>query len=248
MYFVLSKVLLFLLSPLLWVFVLIVVAFAVKRRPLKKRLFVGAIVLLYVLSIPLFINLLAHAWSLRPALEKPAKVYSCAIVLGGFSSANKEGQGFFNGAADRFIQGVKLVFTKEVSHILISGGNGNLKAGKFREAGWVYTQLHTLKIPDSIILIENNSRNTIENAQFSKVVLQRAGLKPPYLLVTSDFHMRRAYMIFKKEGLDVEPYPCDFGLGQGDYSVGDLLPDGSSLGGWNLYLKELVGYVVDKYK
>jgi len=208
----------------------------------------GAVILLYVLSIPLFINLFAHAWSLSPPLAKPSKVYSCAIVLGGFSSVNKQGQGFFNGAADRFIEGVKLVSTGEISHILISGGNGSLKPSKFKEANWVYTQLRILKIPDTSILIESNSRNTIENAEFSKVILQRAGLKPPYLLVTSDFHMRRAYMIFKKEGLDVEPYPCDFGLGQGNYSVEDLLPDGSSLGGWNLYLKELVGYLVDKYK
>ncbi|MFI5158220.1 MAG: YdcF family protein [Sphingobacteriales bacterium] len=248
MYFILSKILLFLLYPILWVLVLIVLALLVKDRRRKQRFLIIAVILIYFFSAPLFIKWFAHAWSIKSDLPRKTETYSSAIVLGGFSSTDKNNNGFFNGACDRFIEGLKVFNTGEVKHILVSGGNGMLNPNGFKEASWVKTQLQSFKVPDSSILIESNSRNTIENAIFSKELLRKDGLKPPYLLITSDFHMRRAYMIFKKEGLQVVPYTCDFSVGKEKESYGDLIPDGSSWGDWNLYLKELVGYVVDKYK
>jgi uncharacterized SAM-binding protein YcdF (DUF218 family) len=248
MYFVLSKILLFLLYPALWVFIVFVIALFVKDRKRKQRWLIAAVVLLYIFSVPLFLNLFARAWSVNIDSPKMPNVYSCAIVLGGYASVHQNGDGYFNGACDRFIEAVKLFNTGEVKHVLLSGGNGSLVPGKYKEATWVETQLLIFKVPDSSMLIENNSRNTIENAVFSKQLLQKSGLKPPYLLVTSDFHMRRALMIFNKEGLQVIPYPCDYSVGQGSNSFGDLIPDGTAWGEWNIYLKELVGYVVDKWK
>ena len=249
MYFILSKILLFLLYPALWVFVLFVGALFVKNPKRKKRLLIATLILFYVFSVPLFINLFAHAWSIKPPITNPNTVYSSDIVLGGFTSFDKHNNGYFNGACDRFIEAVKVLNTGQAKHILVSGGNGTLKQGKFKEATWVETQLKLFKVPDSCVLVEANSRNTIENAVFSKAVLQKAGLKPPYLLITSDFHMRRAMMIFRKKGLQVVPYPCDFTAGKGGTgSIYDLVPDGSSFGLWTLYLKELVGYAVDYWK
>lgn len=246
MYFILSKVLLFLLFPLLWVFALLIVALLAKTPKRKKRFLIFSAVVLYVFSVPFFLNQVAGAWSVEPVVIKP-KVYSCAIVLGGFSSEDKNHQGYFNGSADRFIQGVKMLTTGRATHILITGGSGSLIPGQFREATWVKTQLDEFKVPDSSVLIESNSRNTIENAVLSKPMLQKAGLHPPYLLITSDFHMRRSLMIFKKEGYDVVPYPCNILAGHGENSLYDLIPDGGAIGGWNIYLKEMVGYVVNKY-
>ncbi len=248
MYFILSKVLLFLLVPLLWIFVLLVIALFVKNTKCRKRILIASVIVLYIFSTPFLLNQVARAWSIEPFLAKEPKVYSCAIVLGGFSGPDKNNNGYFNGAADRFIQGLKILTTGRAKHILITGGNGSLLPGQFSEGNWVKTQLDQLKIQDSSVLIENKSRNTIENAIFSKAVLQKAGLQPPYLLITSDFHMRRAYMIFEKEGYKVIPYPCNFMAGNTVISLYDFIPNGGSLGGWEIYLKELVGYVVDKYK
>ena len=249
MYFILSKVLLFLLFPLLWVVALLIIALLAKTPKRRKRFLIISAVTLYAFSAPLFLNLWASAWSVAPppAANQP-KVYSCAIVLGGFSGFDKNGNGYFNAAADRFIQGVEMLTTGRAKHILITGGNGNLFPGKFTEASWTKTQLDELKIPDSSVLLENRSRNTFENAKFSKPILKKAGLEPPYLLITSDCHMRRAYMIFKNQDYDVVPYPCNFMAGRNGYSLSDLIPDAGTLLGWNIYLKELVGYVVDKWK
>lgn len=248
MYFVLSKILLFLLSPAFWVFIVFVIVLFIRNRKRKQHWLIVGLVLLYIFSVPLFINLIARAWSVKSVLTKAPSVYSCAIILGGYTSIHQNGDGYFNGASDRFIEGVKLFNTGVAKHILISGGNGSLVPGEYKEANWTKTQLLIFKVPDSSILVENNSRNTIENAVFSRQILQKSGLKPPYLLITSDFHMRRAFMIFKKEGLQVVPYPCDYEVGQGKDSLGDLIPDGVAWGEWNIYLKEVVGYVVDKWK
>jgi len=249
MYFILSKVLLFLLYPVSWVLGLLIAGLLVKNPKRKRRFFTASLIVLYISSVPLFLNLFARAWSVDTVSAKESKVYSCVIVLGGFSGPDKNNDGYFNGSADRFIQGVKMLTTGRAKHILITGGNGSLFPGQFSEGTWVKTQLDALKIPDSCILIESRSRNTIENAQFSKAILQKAGLQPPYLLVTSDFHMRRAYMIFQKEGYnDITPYPCNYIAGNTGTSLYDLIPGGGTLAGWEIYLKEVVGYVVDKWK
>ncbi len=248
MYFILSKVLLFILSPFLWVCALLLFAFFTKNSKRKKRLFIISLVVLYVFSCPALLNMIARAWGVSNTLPKVTKTYSCAIVLGGFSSYDENENGFFNGAADRFIQGVLLLSKGNAKHLLVTGGNGNLVQGHFREGAWVKTQLNDLKIADSSILIESKSRNTIENAVFSKLILQKAHLQPPYLLVTSDFHMRRALMIFKKAGYNVDPYPCNFGAELSSFNFNDLLPDGGVFDGWTTYLKEIVGYIVDDLK
>jgi len=248
MYFILSKILLFLLFPLLWVFALFLIALLSKNPKRKKRFFIFALVMLYFFSAPFFLNQVANWWSIKPGRANEPKVYSCAIVLGGFSSIDRDKVGYFNGSADRFIQGLKALSTGKATHIMITGGNGSLFPGDFSEASWVKTQLSAFKVPDSLTLIESSSRNTIENAVFSKPMLQKAGLKPPYMLITSDFHMRRSLMIFQKEGYDVVPYPCNLMAGHNDNSLTDFIPDGGSIGGWEIYLKEIVGYVVDKWK
>ncbi len=236
------------LYPVLWILVLLMIALFSKNVKRKRRFLISGIVVLYLFSAPLFINIIAGAWSIKPTLKARIKPYSCTIVLGGFSSAGVDGQGYFNAAADRFIQGLLALKTGRATHILITGGNGNLIQGKFREGAWVKSQLDSLKIPDSCVLIESNSRNTIENAKFSKPILEKAGLKPPYLLITSDYHMRRANMIFKKYGYDIDLYPANYSGGNNSFSFDDLIPDASELSGWTTYFKEMIGYVVDKWK
>jgi uncharacterized SAM-binding protein YcdF (DUF218 family) len=248
MYFLLSKVLLFLLYPIIWILILFVIALLIKDRKRKRVLLIVNVLLLYVFSAPFFLNIYGHAWSVKVPVSSGKPVYSCAIILGGYSSVDGNGVGHFDGAVDRFIEGLKLYDIGEAKHLLLSGGNGSLTPGMYEEAAWAKAQLRQFNVPDSGILVENTSRNTIENAVFSKAVLQKSGLKPPYLLVTSDFHMRRAQMIFEKAGIQVVPYPCDYIVSQWLSTWSDLVPDGNSFVGWNTYSKELVGYVVDKWK
>lgn len=173
--------------------------------------------------------------------------YSCSIVLGGFSSQSSGKEGHFSFAADRFIQAMLLQRAKKTSHILISGGNGHLNPGAYAEGEWARGQLQQFGFADSVILIESKSRNTLENARFSAALLKQSGLKPPYLLVTSTFHMRRALMIFKRAGVNVTPYPCNFMGSDLKFTPDQLIPDFEAITWWDLYLKEICGYLVNYF-
>lgn len=193
--------------------------------------------------------MVAKNWDIESAPLEKGKIYSAVIVLGGFSGEDKNGEGFFNENASRLIKGMELQEEGKASHILISSGNGNLQASSFREATWVKGELKKFNLPDSSILIEQDSRNTFENASFSKRLLAQNRLHPPYLLVTSAWHMRRSLYIFKKEGVSV--MPCPSGLISGNRKImvdNYFMPDISVLVGWNQYFKEMVGLIMAHLK
>lgn len=249
MFFILSKVLLVLIQPICWVLYLLVIAFIIKNPKLKKRLFIIALSLLYFFSNNVMVNEFSRMWDVTSATLKPG-TYSCAIVIGGFTSVDKNGKGYFNGAANRYISAVNLYETGKAKKLMISGGSGLLLQGsEFKEADFVLSQLRLLKIPDSSVLAENKSRNTWENAVFTKNVLAANKIHGPYLLVTSAFHMRRAIYTFKKIGLDVVPYTGDPAAGDSSFSIFDfLVPSPLALLEWNGYSKELVGYITYRFK
>lgn len=60
-------------------------------------------------------------------------------------------------------------------------------------------------IPPQVILTETRSTSTRENALYTKSLTKSLPAKK--VLMTSDFHMFRAYRVFRKVGLDVLPRP-----------------------------------------
>ncbi|GAB2705635.1 hypothetical protein GCM10027037_34410 [Mucilaginibacter koreensis] len=248
MSFILSKLLLFLLHPFLWVLALAGFSLFVKNQFLKKRSRIAAVIVLIVFSNPFLLNRVARWWDYpRPQLS-PTQKYSCVIVLGGFVSEDAQGKGFFNNASDRFIQGLRLQSAGRAGHILITGGNASLMPDGFTEGGWIVNELKALHVPDSAVIIEQQARNTQENARYSKALLQKAHLPPPYLLVTSAFHMRRALATFGHEHLEVVPYACNFGGGADGVSMDDFIPNAGVMDGWTTYFKELIGWLIIQTK
>jgi uncharacterized SAM-binding protein YcdF (DUF218 family) len=62
------------------------------------------------------------------------------------------------------------------------------------------------------VTVERRSRNTQENAEFSKALIApKSGER--WLLVTSAYHMPRSAGVFGKAGFAVEPYPADWRTG-----------------------------------
>ena len=220
----------------------LLLALVASNRRIKYHALLASVILFIVLSNPFLLNQFARQWDINTGTYDKNKVYSCAIVLGGFSSEADNGEGFFNGSADRFIQALKLKSTGKVSHLLITGGNSNIVRGKFRESIWVKDQLIQLNIPDSSILIEHNARNTIENASFTKILLKNKNLQPPYLLITSAFHMRRSLYTFHRAGIQVVPYSSNFIAGRNKITFNDFVPQAEVLNKWGFYLKELIGF------
>jgi len=246
MYFILSKVLLFLITPVYWICILLLIAAFTNRRKLRKHTAIAGLILLYIFSNTWLLNVCANSWEYKQVKLPDTAHYSCVIVLGGFSSPVEGKEGRFNGVSDRFIQGMKLVVTGKASHILITGGSGSLRPDEFSEGEWVRGQLKEFKLADSTILIEGKSRNTMENARFSAEILKKSGLKPPYLLVTSAMHMRRSVMIFNKNNVPIVPFPADFITHKiHPPTFWDLIPEFSAITWWDGMIKEIFGYVVN---
>jgi uncharacterized SAM-binding protein YcdF (DUF218 family) len=65
-----------------------------------------------------------------------------------------------------------------------------------------------LGVPEDAIRIETKSRNTIENARFTKQLLSEQGdatRRPEVILVTSPYHLGRARRLFDCAGFEVRP-------------------------------------------
>jgi uncharacterized SAM-binding protein YcdF (DUF218 family) len=90
--------------------------------------------------------------------------------------------------------------------------------------------------------MERRSRNTLENAEFTKALLApKAGER--WLLVTSAFHMPRSVGLFRKAGFAIEPYPVDWRVGgRGDlFALNNIALDG--LGRTDTAMREWMGLI-----
>lgn len=102
-------------------------------------------------------------------------------------------------AVDRIDLAQALYSAGRAPRILISG---SALDGKVSEAQMIARLLRQRGIPDSAILLENNSRNTYENARFTDIIMRGQKLKSA-LLVTSALHMPRAAASLQKRGIQV---------------------------------------------
>jgi len=113
----------------------------------------------------------------------------CIMVLGSHDTR----------VADR---GAALYLEGWAPYILFSGGLGNLTLGKWDkpEADIFARIAQEQGVPESAILIENQSTNTGENIRFSYEVLQAQRLDPKtMILVQKPYMERRTYATFAKQ-------------------------------------------------
>ena len=114
-----------------------------------------------------------------------------------------------NEAAERLSAMILLARRYPQARLVYSGGQGDPFDPSPPEADLVRAHVATLGLDPSRILFENRSRNTAENASFSRdTVRPQQGER--WLLVTSAWHMPRAMGCFSAAGFEVEPFPVDF--------------------------------------
>lgn len=92
---------------------------------------------------------------------------------------------------------------------MFTGGNADLVLQGPPEASFVLDMFESFGIPKSRVTLEERSRNTVENARFTKALINpKPGER--WLLVTSAAHMPRAIGVFRETGMAVEAYPVDW--------------------------------------
>lgn len=247
--FILLKILLYLFRPLIWILILFIVTLITKNQNRKRLLFKIAVIALLFFTNPFIIRKCEAWYELKPVAMQTLSKYNAGILLGGMVSYNRsDDEGYFNPAADRFIQTALLYKTGHINNIIVAAGNGYITKNNFREALFVKQRLIELGIPAEQIFTDTSSRNTLENARFSKKIIDSFHIQGPYLLISSSMHLSRAQMVFKKAGINADLYPCDFASKEisnnffGDY----ILPSSLALNHWDNFIKEIVGSVAYK--
>ena len=212
MFFVLSKVLDVLLSPLSWALALVLASVLVERRKLSRALALGAVFVLYSLSTGCVSNALQRTLETPPLrTARDGVTYDVAIVLGGLvddEATAAWGEPAYNNNVERLLVAYDLLRTGRVRYAILSGGVGHLGAG-VPEGDVLAAQLVRWGIAPERLLSEPRSRNTHENAVESKKLVDERGFRD-VLLITSAFHMPRARGCFTRVGLAVDALPVDF--------------------------------------
>jgi uncharacterized SAM-binding protein YcdF (DUF218 family) len=221
LFFLLSKTLGTMLLPtnfLIGLGVLGAVLLATRWARLGRGLLIASVVLLAICGFSPF------GYALLYPLEHRFSAWDAArgapdgvIVLGGSIDADvsaSHGTAVVSGAADRIIAAAALAHRYPKARIF-TGGSGNLLSTDAREADYAAALFESLGISRERLIMERQSRNTEENAEFSKVIAAPKS-DDRWLLVTSAFHMPRSVGVFRKAGFAVEACPVDWRVGGGE--------------------------------
>ena len=245
MFFALSKLLAFTITPALWIVGLFAIAVFSKNEIRKKKCLRWGFGLLIFFSNGFIFNELIRPWEI-PAKETNAlKKYDIGVVLGGMSSydAKMDRVQFYRGV-DRLLQAVELYRKGYIKKIIFTGGSGSLLHPEMKEGKYLKRYMTYFGIPESDFLVESESQNTRESATFTKVLMDKQNLSGNVLLITSAFHKRRSLGCFEKAGITADSYSTDRYSRLRNFEFDHLfIPDISAMEGWSNYIHEVVGYV-----
>jgi uncharacterized SAM-binding protein YcdF (DUF218 family) len=251
LYVYLSKILPVFVMPLSIVLVLSLVSLILLLRGKKKHsagLLLLAMAVLWIASMPFVANLLYGSveshYAAVPLDEVPKG--GCVIVLGGVVGAPNPPRVDIEltDAIDRVYKTAELYHAGKAPYVIVTGGNQPWSESAKAEAELIREVLMDWDVPKDAIFLEGSSRNTRENALYTKNIINRLFCEQP-LLVTSAAHMQRAVAAFDSVGIEVTPVVTDVRVvGQSLPGVMDFLPDAQSLAMTSEALREWLGQKV----
>lgn len=215
MFFVLSKLFWFLIQPVNLAIILLIAGLLLamlRWRRTACSLFGAAAVGLVLCVWTSFGALLVTPLEDRfPRSPLPEKVAGIVVLGGGFEGGINLVRGGYelNSGGDRYVEAVALARRYPQARIVISGGTGALLLEGEDDASTAVRLFEALGIPRERLVLEGKSRNTYENAVFTKQLVTPAPGET-WLLVTSAFHMPRSMALFRQAGFPVTPWPVDY--------------------------------------
>lgn len=234
----------FLINPLLYVWIGLLVLFFSPRR-YRRNLLLILVIYFYVISVPITAYFFNRAWGIKDTFD-PDKSYDAVVVLSGVtdhswyinSNYNRPEARFrFGENINRLMAGIGFVESGKARLLLL----GELRVDSFNEAAVLreFAILHGLR--DDQIRIYGEVNRTTDEAKRLKAFTEENSIRN-LLLVTSALHMRRALAIFNKQGLTPDIYSVNRRDGQKigwDY----FIPSPGGFGATLNSLYELVGYI-----
>ena len=216
MFFVLSKSLAYLFLPSNFILLTgvagTILVFTRLRRLGRYLCALAAALLLIVGLLPVGATLDHVRENRFPAWVPARGAPDGIIVLGGAINpviSQARGQVALSDGAERVTVVARLAREYPKARIVYTGGNAALFPQAPPEADFVLPLWESFGIARDRVTLETRSRNTAENAVFTKALVRpKPGER--WLLVTSAEHMPRAIGCFRRAGFPVEAYPVDW--------------------------------------
>jgi uncharacterized SAM-binding protein YcdF (DUF218 family) len=169
-------------------------------------------VLLFLSVLPVGRWMLIPLENRFPTVERLPEKIDGIIVLGGAVSqtlTQAHHQPALNSAAERMTEFVALARLHPEARLVFTGGSAMVFNSELKEAPVARAFFASLGMDVSRIVFEDSSRNTYENALYTREVMKPQPGET-WVLITSAFHMPRAYGSFVRVGWKVLPYPVDY--------------------------------------
>lgn len=138
-------------------------------------------------------------------VEEEIKKTSVIVVLYcGYGEIKQNGLGKYS--LNRVHKSLELWKKNQSSYLLFSGGNSDNKI--FNLTGSERMALEALRfgVPREKLIVENKSKDTRYNVLNSSLIIRKKGWKE-LILVTDNYHIKRALDLFQSNGLKVYPAP-----------------------------------------
>lgn len=253
MLYIFSKLIGIFLTPLIWIFIglLISAIFVIRRSKLAVKFLIGTILLTSFFTNPYIANSAFHYWEkeMKNYTIDTTQKYDFAVVLSGMVAYGENPkQANFGQSVDRILEATRLYHSGIVSNILITGGNASVQYNQPPESEILHHFLIQMAVPDSIIIVERTARNTYENALYTADLLKKMNIpNQKVLLITSAYHMYRSMACFNKQNIKVIPAPVDYYAPDVKTDIANLLvPTHTALNQWNILLHEWFGILYYK--
>lgn len=215
MFFVLSKVFGFLTAPsnalaLLGLAGVLLSVFGARGPGLW--LMAAAILGVAVFGLSPAANLLLLPLEQRFPRASVAQAPDGIVVLGGsFDTvvAGARREIALTEAAERLTEIATLARRWPEARIVFTGGSNAVVYDGATEADLAAQVFESFGVPRERLVFEGRSRNTVENARFTRDLVTPKKSER-WLLVTSAYHMPRAVGCFRRVGFEVEAWPVDY--------------------------------------
>ncbi len=169
-------------------------------------------VLMYLLSISAvsdnLVKPLENMYG-QPDVRDLRNAQAIVVLAGGSYDGVKDFDGTGQNSESSTVRLVAGLRLHRVLHLPVVLSGGRLFDDTDTEANVEYRFLKACGVEERYLIKEDRSRNTAENAKYSKQICRQHNFDR-VILVTSAFHMPRSVAFFEREGVNVIPYPTDY--------------------------------------
>lgn len=218
----------------------------------RALVILGVWFLLYAIaSAPIFVNPQVNFLEKQHVREEACASSSHVVLLsGGVSSRARSEEQFDRMSYATFVrasEAYKIISEEPNTKLIVSGG----KLFHVAEARVIGNYLKSLGVSEDRIILEDQSRNTYENAVNVALILADENVQGPVRLVSSAMHMHRAMGTFDKALLGTDTTMCpvsvDF-LGLPEIQFYGWVPQITALKKFDHLIHEVVALLIYRLK